>query len=51
LGVRTAPPTSAPAWSATGRRIKLSNLNNLEIDVSALYLIAAPKTPDDRLTR
>jgi hypothetical protein len=27
-------------------QFKLSNLNNLQIDVSALYLIAAPKTPE-----
>lgn len=27
-------------------RFKLRNLSNLQIDVSALYLIAAPKTPD-----
>ncbi|HEY1495410.1 MAG TPA: DUF3102 domain-containing protein, partial [Candidatus Solibacter sp.] len=27
-------------------QFKLSNLNNLEIDVSALYLIAAPSTPE-----
>jgi Protein of unknown function (DUF3102) len=28
------------------KQIKLSTVNNLEIDVSALYLIAAPKTPE-----
>jgi hypothetical protein len=27
-------------------QFKLSNLNNLQIDVSALYLIAAPSTPE-----
>ena len=27
-------------------QIKLSNLNNLQIDVSALYHIAAPSTPE-----
>jgi hypothetical protein len=28
------------------KQFTLSNLHNLEIDVSALYLIAAPKTPE-----
>ena len=28
------------------QRVKLPNFGNLEIDVSALYLIAAPKTPE-----
>jgi hypothetical protein len=37
---------SAERFMHVAARFKLDKLSNLEIDVSALYLIAEPKTPE-----
>ena len=37
---------SAWAFMQVYKRFKLSNFDNLQIDVSALYRIAAPSTPE-----
>jgi len=38
--------TTAERFMNVYERVKLPNLGNLDIDVSALYLIAQPKTPE-----